>query len=48
PKGIHITYCMLESWDSQNIALMDSVKNMCWHLYHQPDSTWSQELSVGV
>lgn len=48
PKGIHIAYCMLESWDSQNVVLMDSVKNMCWHLYQQPDSTWSQELSVGV
>jgi short-subunit dehydrogenase len=46
PKGIHISYCMLEHWDSQNAALMDSVKNICWHLYQQPKSTWSQELSI--
>ncbi|MEG0745095.1 MAG: SDR family NAD(P)-dependent oxidoreductase [Acinetobacter sp.] len=48
PKGIHIAYCMLPDWDSQNKSLMTSVQNLCWHIYQQPESTWSQELSMNI
>ena len=48
PKGIHIAYCMLPDWDSQNKALMTSVQNLCWHIHQQPESTWSQELSINI
>lgn len=48
PKGIHIAYCMLPDWDSQNRSLMTSVQNVCWHIHQQPESTWSQELSINI
>ncbi|MEN4983659.1 SDR family NAD(P)-dependent oxidoreductase [Acinetobacter modestus] len=48
PKGIHIAYCMLPDWDSQNRSLMTSVQNVCWHIHQQPESTWSQELSMNI
>ncbi|MBJ8506806.1 SDR family NAD(P)-dependent oxidoreductase [Acinetobacter seifertii] len=46
PKGIHVTYCMVEKWDGQNPHFISSVKHVCQHIYHQPDSAWSQELSI--
>ncbi|OCZ55580.1 SDR family NAD(P)-dependent oxidoreductase [Acinetobacter seifertii] len=46
PKGIHVTYCMLEKWDGQNPHFISSVKQVCQHIYHQSDSAWSQELSI--
>ncbi|WP_336170312.1 SDR family NAD(P)-dependent oxidoreductase [Acinetobacter sp. 161(2023)] len=46
PKGIHITYCMVEKWDGQNQHFISSVKQVCQHIYQQPDSAWSQELSL--
>jgi len=46
PKGIHITYCMVEKWDGQNQHFISSVKQICQHIYQQPDSAWSQELSL--
>lgn len=48
PKGIHIAYCMLPDWDSQNRSLMISVQNVCWHIHQQHESTWSQELSINI
>ncbi|MCH7336387.1 oxidoreductase [Acinetobacter sp. NIPH 2699] len=47
PKGIHVAYCMLEKWDSQNQPLMKSIDHLCWHIHTQPNSTWSQEVSIG-
>ncbi|WP_245101203.1 SDR family NAD(P)-dependent oxidoreductase [Acinetobacter nosocomialis] len=46
PKGIHVTYCMVEKWDGQNPHFISSVKQVCQHIYHQSDSAWSQELNV--
>lgn len=46
PKGIHITYCMIEKWDGQNPHFISSLKQVCQHIYQQPDSAWSQELSL--
>ncbi|WP_252059248.1 SDR family NAD(P)-dependent oxidoreductase [Acinetobacter sp. AHP123] len=46
PKGIHISYCMVEKWDGQNPHFISSVKQVCQHIYQQPNSTWSQELSL--
>lgn len=46
PKGIHVSYCMLEQWDTQHQILMQSVQQLCWHIYQQPKSAWSQVLSV--
>lgn len=46
PKGIHVTYCMVEKWDGQNQHFISSVKQVCQHIYQQPNSAWSQELSV--
>lgn len=46
PKGIHISYCMVEKWDGQNLHFISSVKQVCQHIYQQPDSAWSQELSL--
>ena len=46
PKGIHVTYCMVEKWDGQNQHFISSVKQVCQHIYQQPNTAWSQELSV--
>ncbi|MEB3863681.1 SDR family NAD(P)-dependent oxidoreductase [Acinetobacter sp. IK31] len=46
PKGIHIAYCMVEKWEGQNQHFISSVKQVCQHIYQQPDSAWSQELSL--
>lgn len=46
PKGIHISYCMVEKWDGQDQHFISSVKQVCQHIYQQPDSAWSQELSL--
>jgi len=46
PKGIHVSYCMVEKWEGQNPRFISSVKDVCQHLYQQPDSAWSQELSL--
>ena len=46
PKGIHVSYCMVEKWDGQNQHFISSVKQVCQHIYQQPDSAWSQELSL--
>lgn len=46
PKGIHVTYCMVEQWDSQNYSFISAVKNICQHIHQQPISAWSQELSL--
>ena len=46
PKGIHVAYCMVEKWDGQNQHFISSLKQVCQHIYQQPDSAWSQELSL--
>lgn len=46
PKGIHIAYCMLPYWKSQNLEFMHAIQQVCWHVYQQPASTWTQELSL--
>lgn len=46
PKGIHVSYCMVEKWEGQNPRFISSVKDVCQHLYQQPSSAWSQELSL--
>ncbi|NDW99171.1 SDR family NAD(P)-dependent oxidoreductase [Acinetobacter baumannii] len=46
PKGIHVTYCMVEKWDGQNQHFISSVKQVCQYIYQQPNTAWSQELSV--
>jgi len=46
PKGIHIAYCMIEQWDSQNYSFISAVKDLCQHIYHQPATAWTQELSL--
>ncbi|URM42274.1 SDR family NAD(P)-dependent oxidoreductase [Acinetobacter sp. AS23] len=46
PKGIHISYCMVEKWDGQDQHFISSVKQVCQHIYQQPNSAWSQELSL--
>lgn len=48
PKGIHVVYLMLQHWDSDDTALVSTIKQTCWHLYQQPKSTWSQEFRVGA
>ncbi|KYQ80116.1 oxidoreductase [Acinetobacter lactucae] len=46
PKGIHVAYCMVEKWEGHNQHFTSSLKQVCQHIYHQPDSAWSQELSL--
>ncbi|TDM65162.1 oxidoreductase [Acinetobacter sp. KU 011TH] len=46
PKGIHVSYCMIEKWEGQNQHFSSSLKQICQHIYQQPDSAWSQELSL--
>lgn len=46
PKGIHVSYCMIEKWEGQNPHFTSSLKQVCQHIYQQPDSAWSQELSL--
>lgn len=46
PKGIHVSYCMVEKWDEQNQHFISSVKQVCQHIYQQSNSAWSQELSL--
>lgn len=46
PKGIHVAYCMVEKWEGQNQHFTSSLKQVCQHIYQQPDSAWSQELSL--
>lgn len=46
PKGIHVSYCMIEKWQGQNQHFTSSLKQVCQHIYQQPDSAWSQELSL--
>lgn len=46
PKGIHVSYCMIEKWERQNQHFTSSLKQVCQHIYQQPDSAWSQELSL--
>lgn len=46
PKGIHVSYCMVEKWEGQNQHFTSSLKQVCQHIYQQPDSAWSQELSL--
>ncbi|MEO4109026.1 SDR family NAD(P)-dependent oxidoreductase [Acinetobacter pittii] len=46
PKGIHVSYCMIEKWEGQNQHFTLSLKQVCQHIYQQPDSAWSQELSL--
>jgi len=46
PKGIHVAYCMVEKWDGQNQHFISSLKQVCQHIYQQPNSAWSQELSL--
>ncbi|KXO73472.1 oxidoreductase [Acinetobacter venetianus] len=48
PKGIHVCYCMLEQWQGHREDFVNSVKKACLHLHQQPNSTWSQELSLGI
>lgn len=46
PKGIHVAYCMVEKWEGQNQHFTSSLKQVCQHIYQQPVSAWSQELSL--
>ena len=46
PKGIHITYLALTEWSSHGEAAAQAIASTCWHVYRQPQSTWSQELSA--
>ncbi|MCG9524362.1 SDR family NAD(P)-dependent oxidoreductase [Acinetobacter pittii] len=46
PKGIHVSYCMIEKWEGQTQHFTSSLKQVCQHIYQQPDSAWSQELSL--
>ena len=46
PKGIHVSYCMIEKWEGQNQHFTSSLKQVCQHIYQQPNSAWSQELSL--
>lgn len=46
PKGIHVTYCMVEKWEGQDQHFSSSLKQVCQHIYQQSDSAWSQELSL--
>lgn len=46
PKSIHVSYCMIEKWQGQNQHFTSSLKQVCQHIYQQPDSAWSQELSL--
>lgn len=46
PKGIHITYLALTEWSSYSEAAAQAIASTCWHVYRQPQSTWSQELSA--
>jgi NAD(P)-dependent dehydrogenase (short-subunit alcohol dehydrogenase family) len=46
PKGIHVSYCMIEKWEGQNQHFTSSLKQVCQHIYQQSDSAWSQELSL--
>ncbi|MCK0869389.1 SDR family NAD(P)-dependent oxidoreductase [Acinetobacter pittii] len=46
PKGIHVSYCMIEKREGQNQHFTSSLKQVCQHIYQQPDSAWSQELSL--
>lgn len=46
PKGIHVTYLALTEWSSYGEAAAQAIASTCWHVYRQPQSTWSQELSA--
>lgn len=46
PKGIHVTYLALTEWSSHSEAAAQAIASTCWHVYQQPQSTWSQELSA--
>jgi hypothetical protein len=46
PKGIHIAYCMVQQWEGQNYSFMAAIKNLCQHIYQQPATAWTQELSL--
>ncbi|MFA2944015.1 SDR family NAD(P)-dependent oxidoreductase [Acinetobacter pittii] len=46
PKGIHVAYCMVEKWEGHNQHFTSSLKQVCQHIYQQPESAWSQELSL--
>jgi len=46
PKGIHVAYCMVEKWEGQNQYFTSSLKQVCQHIYQQPDSAGSLELSL--
>ncbi|MDN8347294.1 oxidoreductase, partial [Acinetobacter baumannii] len=36
----------VEKWDGQNQHFISSVKQVCQYIYQQPNTAWSQELSV--
>ena len=46
PRGIHVTYLALTEWSSHSAAAAQAIAATCWHVYRQPQSTWSQELSA--
>ncbi|WP_034279267.1 SDR family oxidoreductase [Alkanindiges illinoisensis] len=46
PQGIQCCYVTLSGWSTENRQTAQAIAQTCWHIYQQPRSAWSQELSV--
>lgn len=46
PQGIHSCYIALPQDDTVNSQAAHAIAQTCWHVYQQPRSAWSQELSL--
>jgi NAD(P)-dependent dehydrogenase (short-subunit alcohol dehydrogenase family) len=46
PQGIQFCYMTLSGWSTENSQTALAIAQTCWHIYQQPCSAWSQELSL--
>lgn len=46
PQGIHSCYIALPHDYTVNSQTVHAIAQTCWHVYQQPRSAWSQELSL--
>lgn len=46
PQGIQCCYMALSGWSTENMQTAQAIAQTCWHIYQQPRSAWSQELSL--
>lgn len=45
PQGVHVSYVMLNQWSQESPEAAQAIADTCWHIYQQPSSAWSQELT---